>query len=162
MRLRPWGNDGPLIPTLAGFIQYLEKNARLWEKQALLKIRPIAGDLSLGEEFREGSYSTVVNLPPDQIKAEVFAMKQRTEEVLREKGREWGEVKLGVGSIRDIEFVIQYLQLANLRQYPQIRTRATLESHSPSPNSRIVTPQVMHVFCMMVIFSCVPSNITSK
>ena len=128
IRLRPWGNDGPLISTLPGFLQYIDKNARLWEKQALLKLRPIAGDLSLGEEFREASYSRVIHLPEEQIKSEVFAMKQRTEEVLREKGREWGEVKLGVGSIRDIEFVIQYLQMVNLRNFPQIRTRATLKA----------------------------------
>lgn len=128
IRLRPWGNDGPLISTLPGFLQYLDKNARLWEKQALLKLRPIAGDLAFGEELREASHSRIINLPENQIRAEVFAMKQRTEEVLREKGREWGEVKLGIGSIRDIEFVIQYLQLVNLRQYPQIRTRATLKA----------------------------------
>ncbi len=130
LRLRPWGNDSSLIPTLDGFKQYLQKNARLWEKQALLKMRPVAGDLALGEEFRSESYPFIINLPPDQIRAEVFAMKQRTEEILREKGRQWGEVKLGVGSIRDIEFVIQYLQLVNLRQYPQIRTRATLKAMS--------------------------------
>jgi glutamate-ammonia-ligase adenylyltransferase len=112
IRLRPWGNDGPLISTLPGFLQYLDKNARLWEKQALLKLRPIAGDLSLGEELREETFTRVIHLPEEQIKAEVFAMKQRTEEILREKGREWGEVKLGVGSIRDVEFVVQYLQLS--------------------------------------------------
>jgi glutamate-ammonia-ligase adenylyltransferase len=128
IRLRPWGNDGPLISTLPGFLQYLDKNARLWEKQALLKLRPIAGDLSLGEELREETFTRVIHLPEEQIKAEVFAMKQRTEEILREKGREWGEVKLGVGSIRDVEFVVQYLQMVNLRNYPQIRTRATLKA----------------------------------
>jgi glutamate-ammonia-ligase adenylyltransferase len=130
LRLRPWGNDGPLVATLDGFKQYLQKNARLWEKQALLKMRPIAGDLALGEEFREASFTYVINLPPEKIRSEVFSMKQRTEEILREKGRQWGEVKLGVGSIRDIEFVIQYLQLVNLRQYPQIRTRATIKAIS--------------------------------
>lgn len=130
LRLRPWGNDSPLIPTLDGFKQYLQKNARLWEKQAMLKMRPVAGDLGLGEEFRSDSYPFIINLPPDQIRSEVFAMKQRTEEILREKGRQWGEVKLGIGSIRDIEFVIQYLQMVNLRQFPQIRTRATLKAMS--------------------------------
>jgi glutamate-ammonia-ligase adenylyltransferase len=128
IRLRPWGKDGPLIPTLAGFLKYLEKNARPWEKQALLKVRPIAGDLALGEELCEASQSYVFGLPPDEIRAGVFAMKQRTEDFLREKGRQWGEVKLGVGSIRDIEFVVQYLQLAFVSRYHQIRTRATLKA----------------------------------
>src|SRR4030095_10035201 len=53
-------------------------------------------------------------------------MKQRTEQVLREKGRDWGEVKLGEGSIRDVEFVVQYLQLAHGNQYPDLHGRATL------------------------------------
>lgn len=128
MRLRPWGNDGPLIPTLTGFKKYLQNNARLWEIQALLKVRPVAGDLSLGEELRDYAFSLIQELPPDQIRSEVFSMKKRTEEILQEKGRYWGEVKLGVGSIRDVEFVIQYLQLVNLKQHPNIRTRATLKA----------------------------------
>jgi glutamate-ammonia-ligase adenylyltransferase len=128
LRLRPWGNDGPLVATVEGFKQYLQSAARLWEKQALLKMRPIAGDLALGEEFRDSSFVFIIDQPQEEIRSEVFAMKQRTEEILREKGREWGEVKLGAGSIRDIEFVIQYLQLVNLQRFPQIRTRATLKA----------------------------------
>ncbi|NMB54263.1 MAG: glutamine synthetase adenylyltransferase [Leptolinea sp.] len=128
LRLRPWGNDGPLVTTVEGFKHYLQSAARLWEKQALLKMRPIAGDLALGEEFRDSSFVFIINQPQEEIRSEVFAMKQRTEEILREKGREWGEVKLGAGSIRDIEFVIQYLQLVNLQRFPQIRTRATLKA----------------------------------
>lgn len=147
MRLRPWGNDGPLVPTLAGYLKYLENHARPWEKQALLKIRPIAGDLPLGEELREAAQPRIFGLPPEQVRAEVFAMKQRSEEFLREKGRAWGEVKLGAGSIRDVEFVVQYLQLAHVRQHPQIRTRATLKALPrlraagllPSADARILT-----------------------
>lgn len=128
MRLRPWGKDGPLVPTLPGYLKYLERNARPWEKQALLKVRPIAGDLSLGEQFREAIHPFVFGFTPQQIRAEVFAMKQRTEDFLRQKGRTWGEVKLGAGSIRDVEFVVQYLQLAYAGQFPHIRTRATLKA----------------------------------
>jgi len=127
MRLRPWGKDGPLVPTLLGYMRYLEKNARLWEKQSLLKIRPIAGDLALGERLRELIQPHLFNTPAEELRAGVFAMKNRTEKFLKDKGREWGEVKLGVGSIRDVEFVVQYLQLANVSRYPQIRTRATLK-----------------------------------
>ncbi len=128
MRLRPWGKDGPLVPTLAGYLKYLEQHARPWEKQALLKLRPIAGDLSLGETLREAIQPHIFGLPPEQVRAEVHAMKQRTEDFLRQKGRTWGEVKLGAGSIRDVEFVVQYLQLAYVSQFPQIRTRATLKA----------------------------------
>jgi glutamate-ammonia-ligase adenylyltransferase len=54
-------------------------------------------------------------------------MKQRTEQVLQQKGRDWGEVKLGEGSIRDVEFVVQYLQLAYGNHYPDLHGRATLQ-----------------------------------
>ena len=55
-------------------------------------------------------------------------MKQRTESYLRQHGRDWGEVKLGEGSIRDVEFVVQYLQLAHGRRQPELRTGHTLEA----------------------------------
>jgi [glutamine synthetase] adenylyltransferase / [glutamine synthetase]-adenylyl-L-tyrosine phosphorylase len=124
LRLRPWGNDGPLISELPAYGQYIETSARLWEKQALLKVRPIAGDLSLGEEFRREIEPRIYRVPAEQVRASILAMKQKTEEFLRQSGREWGEVKLGVGSIRDIEFVVQSLQMT----HPHIMTRATLKA----------------------------------
>ena len=51
MRLRPWGREGFLVTTFDGYLQYIQQHARLWEKQALLKARPIAGDTTLGEKL---------------------------------------------------------------------------------------------------------------
>jgi [glutamine synthetase] adenylyltransferase / [glutamine synthetase]-adenylyl-L-tyrosine phosphorylase len=124
LRLRPWGNDGPLITTLGGYLEYIQKDARLWEKQAFFKARPIAGNLSFGEELRNKIEPFLFGTPADEVRASIFAMKQKTEEFLQEKGRRWGEIKLGEGSIRDIEFVVQSLQLI----HPAIRTRATLKA----------------------------------
>jgi [glutamine synthetase] adenylyltransferase / [glutamine synthetase]-adenylyl-L-tyrosine phosphorylase len=125
MRLRPWGRDGGLINTLEGYLDYLNKHARLWEKQALIKGRPIAGDLELGHEFRRQIEPVIFGLNPETVRASVHAMKQRTEELLRQKGREWGEVKLGEGSIRDVEFVTQFMQLA-YGENRHVRKRSTL------------------------------------
>ena len=50
IRLRPWGKDGPLITTKDAYVRYILRDARLWEKQAFLKARSIAGNLSLGED----------------------------------------------------------------------------------------------------------------
>ena len=55
-------------------------------------------------------------------------MKQRTEAQLRLNGRDWGEVKLGEGSIRDVEFTAQFLQLAYGAEQPEISARNTLEA----------------------------------
>ncbi|MCX6068880.1 MAG: glutamine synthetase adenylyltransferase, partial [Chloroflexi bacterium] len=128
MRLRPWGRDGTLVSTISGYLGYLNKNARLWEKQALLKARPIAGDFALGEDFLKQVEPFIYGENPETLRASVHAMKQRTEEMLRAKGREWGEVKLGEGSIRDVEFVTQYLQLAHGAANPKLRKKSTLQA----------------------------------
>jgi glutamate-ammonia-ligase adenylyltransferase len=124
LRLRPWGNDGPLVTTAGVYTQYVQKHARLWEKQAYFKARPIAGNLSFGEELLKEIEPFLFCTPADKIRSSILGMKQRTEEFLREKGRNWGEVKLGEGSIRDIEFVVQSLQMT----HPSVRTRATLKA----------------------------------
>lgn len=129
-RLRPWGREGSLLTTLDGYLKYLAQHARLWEKQALLKARPIAGDFDLGRKFLSGAADHLFGIPPEQVRANVHAMKQRMEQFLQEKGRYWGEVKLGEGSIRDVEFVVQYLQLAHGGQYSELWERSTLQALS--------------------------------
>jgi glutamate-ammonia-ligase adenylyltransferase len=128
MRLRPWGQVGALVSSLDGYIAYLRKYARLWEKQALLKARVIAGDETVGEEFLRRADPLLFNSIVETVRADMYAMKQRTEAHLRQRGRKWGEVKLGEGSIRDVEFVTQYLQLAHGVKQPEIRSRNTLDA----------------------------------
>jgi glutamate-ammonia-ligase adenylyltransferase len=128
MRLRPWGTQGPLVSSVEGYLKYLSSHARLWEKQALLKTRPIAGDLALGRNFLSRVETHLYASDPETVRASVHAMKQRTEQVLRQQGRSWGEVKLGEGSIRDVEFIVQFLQMAWGGAHPQIRSAATLEA----------------------------------
>ena len=139
MRLRPWGRDGFLVTTLEGYVQYVQQHARLWEKQALLKARPIAGDIALGKMLLTQVEPHIFSHAPEEVRASVFAMKQRTEQILQQKGREWGEVKLGEGSIRDVEFVVQYLQLAYGNQYPDLRGRATLHILPRLVHHRLLT-----------------------
>ena len=140
LRLRPWGNDGPLITTPDGYLQYIQEHARLWEKQAFLKARTIAGNISLGEELRKSIEPLLFSTHEEDVRAGIFAMKQRTEELLREKGRRWGEVKLGEGSIRDIEFVVQFLQMT----HPAVRTRATLKAISNLHGQELLTSMETH------------------
>ncbi|MBN1430013.1 MAG: glutamine synthetase adenylyltransferase [Anaerolineae bacterium] len=128
MRLRPWGQVGSLIPTVDGYLTYLDKHARLWEKQALLKARIIAGDDEVGADFLRRVEPVLFDVQHVDVRAEVHAMKQLTEADLRRRGRAWGEVKLGEGSIRDIEFVAQSLQLIHGSERPQVRSRNTLDA----------------------------------
>jgi len=128
MRLRPWGSVGALIPVLDGYLAYLRKDARLWEKQALLKARVIAGDVSVGNTLLRQAEPLLFASTNEAVRADVHAMKQRIEAPLRRRGNEWGEVKLGAGSIRDIEFVTQYLQLVHGAKHPEVRSRNTLDA----------------------------------
>ncbi len=148
LRLRPWGNDGPLVSTMDGYLQYIQNHARLWEKQAFLKARPIAGNISFGEELRKEIEPFLFSTPADEVRASIFAMKQRTEEFLLEKGRRWGEVKLGAGSIRDVEFVVQSLQMT----HPSVRTRATLKAIPRLRDEGLLTSAEAHILTDGYIF----------
>jgi len=127
MRLRPWGRVGPLISTTEGYLSYLKKHARPWEKQALLKARVISGNAEIRQKFTEGVYQTIFSNGIEEVRASVFSMKQRTEAELKQKDQLWGEVKLGEGSVRDVEFTLQFLQLAYGNTLPEILTGNTLE-----------------------------------
>ncbi|MCE1254479.1 MAG: glutamine synthetase adenylyltransferase, partial [Anaerolineae bacterium] len=128
MRLRPWGHVGALVPAISSYLNYLKGPARLWEKQAMLKARWMAGDEQVSNDLIQQTGLLLYNFNPEVIRSEVAGMKQMTEDFLRQKGRTWGEVKLGQGSIRDIEFVVQYLQLSFGGKQPEIRNRNTLEA----------------------------------
>ncbi|MGQ9491436.1 MAG: glutamine synthetase adenylyltransferase [Anaerolineae bacterium] len=128
MRLRPWGRAGPLVTTMAGYLAYLERFARLWECQALLKARVVAGDVATGSEFLRRVEPLLFSAGPETARAEVYNMKRQTEDHLRRAGRAWGDVKLGEGSIRDAEFVVQYLQLVHGGEHPELRTPNTREA----------------------------------
>ena len=140
MRLRPWGATGPLVSTQRGYLDYLADHARLWEKQALLKARPVAGDIALGEALLEQAAALVFKSSSATIRGEVHAMKTRMEMHLHQKGRDWGEVKLGVGSIRDVEFVAQYLQLAHGAKFPELRVHNTQQALDVLTRHDLVSP----------------------
>ena len=148
MRLRPWGHDGPLVTTLEGYTRYFQQSALLWEKQAFLKARPIAGNLAFGEELRKEIEPLLFSIPAEEVRAGIFSMKQRTEDFLLEKGRKWGEVKLGEGSIRDVEFVVQSLQLT----HSSIRTRSTLKAIPLLREAKLISPAEARILTDGYIF----------
>jgi len=152
MRLRPWGSSGALVSLLDGYLAYLRDHARLWEKQALLKARPIAGDLSIGEAFLQRIEPLLFDVSPASVRADVRDMKARTEAYLRQNGREWGEVKLGEGSIRDVEFVVQYLQLVHGATHPEVRSRTTLDALGRLLAAGLLSPDAHRVLVDGYVF----------
>ncbi len=127
--LRPEGRAGPLSRTLDSYEAYWEGWAATWERQALIKARPVAGDEELGAAFmsRAERFIWPEKLDPDAVR-EVRLMKARTEEMLRRQGVSDREVKRGYGGIRDIEFAVQLLQMVHGRADHNVRERATLDA----------------------------------
>ncbi len=124
--LRPEGNAGPLVRTLASHQAYYRRWAKTWEFQALLKARPVAGDLDLGREYVDALAPLVWTAAerPDFV-AEVQAMRRRVEAALPRAAAD-REVKLGPGGLRDVEFAVQLLQLVHGRADPALRSGTTL------------------------------------
>jgi glutamate-ammonia-ligase adenylyltransferase len=129
LRLRPEGQRGPLARSLASTLSYYDTLGRTWERQALIKLRPVAGDTRLGEEFLKAIEPFVYRkyLGFAEIN-EIKALKRRIEHRTRRAGEDETEVKTGHGGIRDIEFTIQFLQLLNGGDLPGVRQRNTLKA----------------------------------
>lgn len=127
-RLRPDGAEGPLARSIGAFEVYYESSARPWERMALLKSRAIAGEPRLCEQFEALSRGLVFGLPmgPELID-EIRNLKQRIDAGV-DSGDEAGrEIKRGRGGIREIEFLIQALQLLYGARQKELRVRSTLE-----------------------------------
>jgi glutamate-ammonia-ligase adenylyltransferase len=126
LRLRPEGRSGTICNSLAAAERYYETFGRTWERQALLRARPIAGDLALGHEFL-GIVAPFVfprNIGPQAID-DVLSLRQ----LFKAKPSAGGfDVKLGAGGIRDVELVAQLLQLLHAGKRPELRERATLRA----------------------------------
>lgn len=127
MRLRPWGSSGPLVSTVDAYVDYLRQHGRLWEKQALLKARPVAGNHAVGAELLRRAEPIVFGASAEAARIEIRDMKQRLESRPGGDRSDWGDVKSGRGGIRDIEFVTQYLQLVHGGERPSVRSANTLD-----------------------------------
>src|SRR5216683_1097984 len=129
LRLRPEGRSGGVILSLEGYRAYLEERAELWERQALIKARFCAGDPGVAARFFDLVRPFVFRpgLAPE-IVAEVRGMKAQIDKSLRAKGVQRRHVKLGVGGIREVEFLVQALQLLYSGDDPWLRERNSLRA----------------------------------
>ncbi|MBI5739382.1 MAG: hypothetical protein HZA16_01565 [Nitrospirae bacterium] len=126
-RLRPDGSRGALLNDLAGFRNYYLGNAHPWEMQALLKARPVAGDAALARSFMSMAKEVVARRGRELTRDDVRSMRER---IIRELSHEskGTDVKLGPGGMEEIEFFIQWLQLNNGGEFPEILTQDTVSA----------------------------------
>jgi glutamate-ammonia-ligase adenylyltransferase len=129
-RLRPSGNQGALVVSQDAFREHHQKRAQLWERQALIKARPAAGDAARFRPLRDEVLTPLVYerpLPPDAA-AEIDRLRTRMERELAHENAQQLNPKLGQGGLVDVEFTVQYLQLVHGRDYPRVRSTNTLEA----------------------------------
>jgi glutamate-ammonia-ligase adenylyltransferase len=127
-RLRPYGRSGPLVVSTKSVARYYQREAALWELQAQLKLRPIAGNLVLGYGVLTTIRQATVahDIPPAEVARSIRRLRDMASQ--RRETTETADVKDGPGGIRDIEFLVQGLQLSNLRLASDLGDANTLRA----------------------------------
>ncbi|MBI3570928.1 MAG: bifunctional [glutamate--ammonia ligase]-adenylyl-L-tyrosine phosphorylase/[glutamate--ammonia-ligase] adenylyltransferase [Gammaproteobacteria bacterium] len=126
MRLRPNGASGPLALSFAAMEHYYQTHGREWERYAFIKTRVIAGDIPAGEELLKTLKPFVYRKYLDYGTIEsIRGMKGMIEREMARKGMH-GNIKLGRGGIREIEFIAQTQQLIRGGREPQLQERHLL------------------------------------
>lgn len=134
LRLRAEGAVGQLARPLDGYGQYYQTRGESWERLALLKAWPIAGDVSVGQAFlrRVGPFvfglsgSRGKGQSPSVVIEQVKSIKEMIDAKIGDRGQERRNVKLGMGGIREIEFIVQAAQVLCGGRLPGLRDRSTM------------------------------------
>jgi glutamate-ammonia-ligase adenylyltransferase len=129
--LRPEGRQGPLVRSLAAYERYYADWSKIWEAQALLRARFVAGDPSLGDRFL--ALADRVRYPDrgltgEQV-TEIRRIKARVDTERLPRGADPAtHAKLGRGGLADVEWAVQLLQLRYVHSLPSLRTPRTLDA----------------------------------
>jgi len=153
LRLRPYGGSGQLISSIPSILNYYRKSADLWEVQALLKVRPVAGNLELGyrfveeikslffKDYRKG-FNFCSSLTEYKTTIKESIDKMRTAE-MKKYENQYFDVKSGFGGIRDIEFLVQGIQMIYANNYPEILTGNTLSALEKIKTINVIPEQIL-------------------
>ncbi len=120
-RLRPSGKSGLMVTSLRAFGRYQRENAWVWEHQALLRSRPIAGDSSLMDRFSaERTEVLVSHVARDGLAAEIAKMRTRMRTELSRSNAGEFDIKQDPGGLADLEFLVDYWVLRNAQELPEL------------------------------------------
>ncbi|RZT87022.1 glutamate-ammonia-ligase adenylyltransferase [Pseudonocardia sediminis] len=142
--LRPEGRSGPMVRTLDSYRQYYARWGEVWEAQALLRARPIAGDPALCREFTE--LIDPIRYPADGIAdasvTEIRRIKARVDAERLPRGADrTTHTKLGLGGLADVEWTVQLLQLCHAGDVPELRTTSTLDGLREAAEAGLITDE---------------------
>lgn len=152
-RLRPEGEVGPLARSVTSYENHYTNYGETWERQALIKARPVAGNVYLGEVFINTIVPFIYRkfLTVSEIN-DIKRLKRRIEKTVDKRGETYLEVKSGYGGIRDVEFTVQFLQLFYGGQYPRIRHYNTLHALRLLEEAKCIEPAERNVLEESYIF----------
>jgi [glutamine synthetase] adenylyltransferase / [glutamine synthetase]-adenylyl-L-tyrosine phosphorylase len=127
LRLRPSGNSGPLVTSLDGFIDYHQVSSAVWERQALVRARIVAGDAQLGHQVEHARQEFVFGrgLEVREV-GEIAAMRLRMEQEIGAETHDRLNLKQGPGGLVDVEFLTQMMALRHGYQWAELRVRGTV------------------------------------
>ena len=143
MRLRPYGSEGVLVCSFDAMENYYQSQGRDWERYAMIKARVVAGDRQVGaqllQRLRPFSYRRYLDFSAFES---LRSMKQQINKQVRKKGMDQ-DIKLGAGGIREVEFVIQALQMVHggrdkrLQQTSLYQAMDTLQAENYLPEDTV-------------------------
>ena len=152
MRLRPYGDSGPLVCDVAFLENYFVTQGREWERYAWIKARCLTGSAQARSELEATVRPFVFRKYLDY--GTLAAMRRLHAEVRRDVARRElaDHVKLGPGGIREIEFVVQALQLVRAGRDPELRVRPTLEALAVLGRKGVLPPAAQEELARAYVF----------
>ena len=126
--LRPEGSRGDLALSVTGYEEYFKTRARIWEQQAMTRLRFVAGCPVLGEKFLKVAHNFTYRKKFEYGSLiEISRLRERMEKELAQESKKGKNIKLGFGGLADIEFALQILQMMHGYQNPKLRRTNMLE-----------------------------------
>jgi [glutamine synthetase] adenylyltransferase / [glutamine synthetase]-adenylyl-L-tyrosine phosphorylase len=140
LRLRPYGRNGPLVSPLDTFRDYYREGggAEAFERQALVKLRLVAGDVSLGREVEQHRDAFTYGGAPWDVAQAVRLRERQARELVKP-----GDVNLKycAGGLLDVEYAVQYLQILHGARHPELQTPTTLTALAALRELALLDPE---------------------
>jgi [glutamine synthetase] adenylyltransferase / [glutamine synthetase]-adenylyl-L-tyrosine phosphorylase len=153
VRLRPEGGNGPLVRSLASMENYYAGYGETWERMALIKARGVAGDSELLYEFNQRLQPFIFpRIVSTDLLDEIAAVKARIERDIVGLADLHRNVKLGYGGIREIEFILQTLQLLHGAKNAFLQERNSLKTLTALEQLNILPPDEVRLLRDAYIF----------
>lgn len=139
--LRPSGNGGTLVSSLKAFEEYHREMGRTWERQALIKGRPVYGNPQFCRKIADAIETiSYKNNDQDKISKDIDTLRKKMERDLAREKEGTYNIKTGRGGLVDIEFIVQYLQLLHGGSERGLRSPHTIQALNLERESGLLEP----------------------